>query len=97
MSKTVPSTGEGEAEETAARMRALTAELSAVGLEAHLHSTQGVLDITAALHQPGSKDVSVIADEDGYIQISYWSVPDAAPAQVAAVISRVLTVITRRS
>jgi hypothetical protein len=97
MSKTVSDPGEGEAEQTAARMRALTEELSAAGLDAHLHSTQGVLDITAALHRPGAKDISVIVDEDGYVQISYWSVPDAAPAQVAAVISRVLTVITRRS
>lgn len=96
MSKTVPSQSEAEAEETAARMRALTAELSAVGLDAHLSSTQGVLDITAALHRPGSKDVSVIADEDGYIQISYWSAVDAAPAEVAAVINSVLTVIARR-
>jgi hypothetical protein len=96
MNKTLPSPDEGEAE-TEARMRALTAELSAIGLEAHLHSTQGVLDIKAVLRQPGSKDICVIADDDGYLQISYWSAPDAAPVQIAAVINRVLKLITRSS
>jgi hypothetical protein len=97
MNNTVPSPRDGDTKETAARMRALTAELSAIGLESHVHSTQGVLDIKAVLHQPGSKDVCVIADEDGYIQISYWSAPDAAPLEVAAEISRVLKLITRSS
>lgn len=83
--------------ETEARMRALTAELSAAGLDAHLHSTHGVLDITAALHRPGCKDICVIADEDGYIEISYWSAPGVTPADVAALISRALTLITESS
>lgn len=83
--------------ETAARMRALTAELSAAGLDAQLHRTGGVLDITATLHRRNCKDIHVIVDEDGYIEIRYWSAPGAAPAEVAAVISRVLTVITRSS
>jgi hypothetical protein len=81
--------------ETGARMRALTAELSAAGLDAHLHSTRGVLDITAALHRPGCKDICVIVDEDGFVEITYWSSPGAAAADVAALISRALTLITR--
>jgi hypothetical protein len=81
--------------ETAAWMRALTAELSAAGLDAHLHSTRGVLDITAELRRPGHKEIRIIADEDGYIELTYWSAPGAAPAEVAAVIGRALTVITK--
>lgn len=81
--------------ETEAWMRALTAELSAAGLDAHLHSTRGVLDITAALHRPGCKDICVIVDEDGYIETSYWSAPGAGAADVAALISRTLTLITK--
>jgi hypothetical protein len=55
MSETFPSPGPGDPEQTEARMRALTEELSAAGLDAHLHCTRGVLDITAALQQPGSE------------------------------------------
>ena len=89
--------GADNVEDTAARMRALTAELTAAGLDAHLHSTRGVLEITAALRRPGSKDICVTADEDGYLEISWWSAPGATPAQVAAVIGRALTAITRSS
>jgi hypothetical protein len=89
--------GADDAEETAARMRALTAELTAAGLDAHLHSTRGVLDITADLRRPESKDICVTADEDGYLEISWWSAPGATPAQVAAVIGRALSAITRSS
>lgn len=89
-----PSRGPGDPEQTEARMRALTEELSVAGLDAHLHCTRGVLDITAALHRPGSKDVCVTADEDGYLEVSWWSAAGATPAQVAAVLGRVLAVIT---
>jgi hypothetical protein len=86
--------GADDAEETAARMRALTAELKTAGLDAHLHSTRGVLDITAALRRPGNKDICVTADEDGYLEISWWSAPGATPAHIIAVISRALAAIS---
>jgi hypothetical protein len=88
------SPGAGERAETGRRMRALAAELTAAGLDTHLHDTHGVLDIRATAHPTGSKPVEIIYDEDGYTQVSYWSEPAVAPAQVTAVISRVLAVIT---
>jgi hypothetical protein len=79
---------------TARRMRAIAAELTAAGLTAQLHDTQGVLDIAAALHRPRCKRVEVIVDEDGYVQISYWNDPAATPSGLVAVINRALTSIT---
>jgi hypothetical protein len=80
--------------DTAAWMRAVAAGLAAGGLAAQVNQTQGVLDITAGLAQPGGRSVEVIVDEDAYVQVSYWNVPGAAPAQVVAVITAVLAAIT---
>ena len=80
--------------EIIARMRAIAAGLQAFGLDARLHETRGVLDITATACRPGTKDIEVICDEDGYVTVSYWNDPGAAPAQVTGVISRVLAAIT---
>jgi hypothetical protein len=82
-------------QETEERMRAITSELTAAGLDAHLHDTRGVLDITATVHQPAAKDMHVIVDEDLYVEVRYWNPPSATPAQVTATISRALAAITR--
>jgi len=47
---------------TAARMHATAAALTTAGLAAQVNQTQGVLDITASLSQPGGKAVEVIVD-----------------------------------
>jgi len=44
--------------------------------------------------QPGGKAIEVTVDEDGYVQVSYWNVPGATPAQVVAVIAAVVAAIT---
>ena len=67
----------------------------AVGLTTQLHNTQGVLDITATMHQPGSKEIDVVVDEDSYVEIRYWSDPAATPAQLVGIISRALITITK--
>jgi hypothetical protein len=79
---------------TAARMRATAAALASTGLDAKVHSTRGVLDITASLNRPGGRSVEVIVDEDGYVQISYWNAPSATPAQMAEVITAALAAVT---
>jgi hypothetical protein len=79
---------------TTARMHATAAALATAGLDAKVHTTRGVLDITASLHQPGGRPVEVIVDEDGYAQISYWNAPGATPAQVAEGITAALAAIT---
>ena len=82
---------------TEQRMRAIAAGLTAAGLDAHVHETKGVLDITATEHRAGGKDIEVICDEDLYVQIAYWHDPDALAAEIVARIRRVLTVITESS
>jgi hypothetical protein len=92
-----PGTGDAQGEDKVGRMRALAGELSAAGLDARLHATSGILDITATVHRPGGKDICITVDEDGCVALSYWSPPGASPVQVAAVIGRVVAVITGTS
>jgi hypothetical protein len=80
--------------DVAAWMRATAAALAAAGLEAKVHATRGVLDITASLRQPAGKPVEVIVDEDGYAEIRYWNTPGATAAQVVAAITAALAAIT---
>jgi len=79
---------------TAARMSEIAGVLAGAGLDARVHDTRGVLDVTASLGQPGGRPVEVIVDDDGYTQVSYWNPPGAAPAQVTATITAVIAVIT---
>jgi hypothetical protein len=80
--------------QTAARMSEIAGVLAGAGLDARVHDTRGVLDVTATLGQPGGRSVEVIVDDDGYTQVSYWNSPGAAPAQVTAIITAVIAVIT---
>ncbi|MGH3285730.1 MAG: hypothetical protein ACRDPD_13765 [Streptosporangiaceae bacterium] len=88
MSPRVPDPG------TAARMHATAAALAAAGLDATVHATRGVLDITASLRLPTGRPVEVTVDEDGYVQVSYWNAAGATPAQMAEVITAALAEIT---
>jgi hypothetical protein len=90
-----PATGlPGGQAEIIARMRAIAAGLQASGLDARVHETRGVLDITATAYRPGTKNIEVICDEDGYVQAAWWNDPGATPGEVTAVISLVLAAIT---
>jgi len=95
---TTPATGPGAETEqqTEARIRLVAAELAAAGLDTSVHETQGVLDVRASLRREGLGPVEVTYDCDGYVQIAYWHAPGATPAQVGAVVSGVLGVITGR-
>ena len=84
----------GNLEETGRQMRAIAAELTAAGLNAHVHQASEVLDITATLSRAGRKDSHVIIDEDGYVELRYWNDPAATPAQIAVTITRALAAIT---
>lgn len=83
----------GDAGDTARAMRAIAAGLEAAGLTAHLHDIRGVLDITASLDRPGAKEVGVVVDEDGYVEMRYWNHPGATPEHVTTVIVRALAAI----
>jgi hypothetical protein len=80
--------------DTEARMHATAEALAGAGLVARVNQTQGVLDITASVGQPGGKSIDVTVDEDGYVQVSYWNVPGTTPAQMVAVIAAVVAAIT---
>jgi hypothetical protein len=75
-------------------MHATAEALAGAGLAAQVNQTQGVFDVTASVAQPGGKAIEVTVDEDGYVQVSYWNVPGATPAQVVAVIAAVVAAIT---
>jgi hypothetical protein len=70
------------------------AALSAAGLATQLQQTAGGLDITATIHQPGRKTTYVIVDEDGYVEIHWWSSAEATPQQVADAIRGALAALT---
>jgi hypothetical protein len=97
MTDTTPKSPAGDPVGTARRMAAIAAGLNAAGLDARVHDTRGVLDITATVHPPGGKDIDITVDKDHYVEIRYWNPADATPAQVTAVITRALTAITRSS
>jgi hypothetical protein len=80
--------------DTAARMHAVAAALTAAGLTARVHITRGVLDVTATWEGADGKGAEVIVDDDGYVEVRYWNYPWATPAQVGAVIVRALAAIT---
>jgi hypothetical protein len=75
------------------RMQAIYTGLHAAGLDAHVHNTKGVLDITAIARRASAKDTEVTVDDDGYVVVSYWNDSGATPAQVVAIISQILAVI----
>ena len=83
-------------EETARRMHAIAAELTAAGPNAQVHEIRGVLDLTASWHRPGSKAIDLTVDDDHYIQLSWWDPDDATPGQIVATVRRVLAAITQQ-
>ena len=91
---TAPAPGPETEQQTEARMRQVAAELAAAGLEADVHEIQGVLDVRASLRRAAHGPVEVTYDSDGYVVVAFWHAPGATPAQVGAVISGVLGVIT---
>lgn len=59
-----------------------------------MHETSAGLDLIATSHHPGRREVEVIVDEDGYAELRWWAAPGATPADVAAVITRVIASVT---
>jgi hypothetical protein len=78
---------------TVAWMHATAGALSAAGMDARVHSTRGVLDITASVSRAGGQSIEVVVDDDGYAEIRYWNNPGATPVQAAAVIAAALAAI----
>jgi len=89
----MPDTVTSNAEETAARMRAIASELSAAGFDARLHETRASIDLTATHRAPGRRDIEAVIDEDGYVELRFWTGPGDRPGQVAAAIARVMAAV----
>src|ERR1700722_1546230 len=81
-------------DEVMQRMLILTGLLTTAGLTAALNVTRETPDITARLPQPGGRDITVIIDDDGYIELRFWASPGATPSQVTSTLTRAISVIT---
>ena len=85
---------EQDPDEVLQRMLILTGLLTAAGLTAALNVTRETPDITAHLPQPGGRDVTVIIDDDGYIELRFWARPGTTPSQITTTLTRAISVIT---
>jgi hypothetical protein len=74
----------------AARLHEIAAALTTMGLVTRLHRTRAGSDLTAALRQPGQRDIQVIVDEDGYTELRYWASLGSTPAAAVAAIACLL-------
>ena len=83
-------------EERLQRMLVLTGLLSAAGLAASLNVTRDIPDVTARLPQPGGRDITVIADDDGYIELRFWASPGATASEIATTLTRAIAVIAAK-
>jgi hypothetical protein len=89
-----PADPEPDPDETLQRMLILTGLLTAAGLTAVLNVTRDTPDITARLPQPGGRDITIIVDDDGYIELRYWTRHGATPSQITAALTSAITAIT---
>ncbi|HEX9354841.1 MAG TPA: SAM-dependent methyltransferase [Streptosporangiaceae bacterium] len=84
-------------EESLQRMLVLTGLLSAAGLTASLNVTRDIPDVTARLPQPGGRDITVIVDDDGYIELRFWARPGTSPSHITTMLTGAIRVITAQT
>jgi hypothetical protein len=75
-------------------MRAIEAEFAAEGMTTHLTDARAGLDLTAVRSPSGQREAEIWVDEDGYVEVRYWSPPGASADQIAATALRALRSIT---
>src|SRR5262247_254315 len=83
-----------EAQEVTARMRAIESMFASEGLTTHLTDARAGLDLTAVLSPSGTREAEIWVDEDGYVELRYWSPEGSTPEQVAAVALNALYAVT---
>jgi hypothetical protein len=88
---------DADAMSVARRMHDIAALLAEAGLATQVYETSGVLDLTARMQPPGRREIEIVVDEDWYVEIRYWNLPAATPAEVSATITRALAAITPAS
>lgn len=77
------------------RMRAIEAVLASNGLTTHLTDARSGLDLTAVLSPSGKREAEIWIDEDGHVELHYWSPAASTPEQIATVALRALRTATR--
>ena len=75
-------------------MLVITGLLTAAGLTAYLHVTRDIPDVTARLPVPGGRDIRVIIDDDGYVELRFWADPGTTPSEITSTVTRAITAIT---
>jgi hypothetical protein len=75
-------------------MREIEAVFAAHGMVTHLTDARAGLDLKAVLSPSGTREAEIWLDEDGYIEVRYWSPPGASAAQISASALRALRAIT---
>jgi hypothetical protein len=76
------------------RMRAIQAEFDAHGLTTHLTDARAGLDLSGILSPSGKREAEIWVDEDGYVEVRFWSPPGATAAQISETALRTLRAIT---
>jgi hypothetical protein len=88
---------------TEARMALLATELAAAvrrvmskDLAGKVEDTAGgdVLYYKGRVDDRADKPIDLVLDDDGYVQVSFWTTTADPPAQVAATIEKILAAIT---
>jgi S-adenosyl methyltransferase len=85
---------EPDPEESLQRMLVITGLLTAAGLTACLNVTQDIPDVTARLYRPEGRDIRVIIDDDGYIELRFWADPGTSPSRITTTVTRAISAIT---
>lgn len=83
-----------EAQQVTARMRAIESVFASNGLTTHLTDARAGLDLSAVLSPSGKREAEIWVDENGYVEIRYWSPEGSTAEQVATVALRALLAVT---
>src|SRR5215472_944916 len=83
-----------QAAEITARMRAIESVFASNGLTTHLTDARAGLDLSAVLSPSGKREAEIWVDENGYVEVRYWSPEGSTAEQVATVALRALCAVT---
>jgi hypothetical protein len=86
-----------DAQESTRRMRAIEAELAANGLTTHMTDARAGLDLSAILSPSGRREAEIWIDEDGRVEVRYWTPEGSTAEQIAAIALRALHAMTSAS
>lgn len=83
-----------KAQEVTARMRTIESVFASNGLTTHLTDARAGLDLSAVLSPSGKREAEIWVDENGRVEVRYWSPEGSTPEQIAAVALRALCALT---